>query len=168
MASVPSSILGWRRLSVVETMNLALSYYAENPVIDRLVQWPPHAGKILRIRAATPVLRKPFIEIEYSNGKTEQHIFAKEQFARFWAEATVIINTLTDIEIISEVRYQPDVSAQELIADVMNSRREAIEESHEMFDAGMFRVFLQQYGENYKDLPVEVEQRIEIARRKTD
>lgn len=145
-------------------MNLALSEYADNPIIDRLVQWPPRKQKIIQLRGSAPVLRNPFIEIDFENNRTERYSFSKSQFSQYWAEAKVILNTLTDINIVSEVRYQPDVSEHELVADILQTKSEAIDESMEIFNAGMYRVFLEQFGENCKELPPEVEQCIATAR----
>jgi hypothetical protein len=130
------------------------------------VQRPPRSEKILRLRGCAPVVRKPFIEIELSNGRSERHSFAKAEFARLWGEATIIVKTLTDIDIVSEVRYQPDVAEEQLVRDILQSRAEAIDESMEMFSAGTYRVFLEQFGQNYTNLPAGVEQCIETARKK--
>ena len=50
-------------------MNLALDRYADNPIIDELVFWPPKRQRISRVRACSSLFRKPFIEVELANGE---------------------------------------------------------------------------------------------------
>ena len=52
------------------------------------------------------------------------------------------------------------------IARVLAARDECIDESDKMFEQGMYRQFLQQYGEDYKDLPPAAAEKIAVAKRR--
>lgn len=145
-------------------MNLALDHYADNPIIDELVFWPPKSRRIKSLRAASALFRKPFIEVELEGGEVFQRHFARDSFARFWAEACVILDTLTRIELISDFTFQPVAEPEKLQQRVLATRDECIEESNKMFEQGMFAQFLMQYGEDCKDLPAATQQKINHAR----
>jgi len=145
-------------------MNLALDRYADNPIIDELVCWPPRPQKVKSLRGCYPMLRRPFIEIEYIDGESRHLHFPKSSFVQFWSEAVVIIGAITDIELISEFNFQPVQDKENLIKEVFESRDECIEESNQMFVAGMFQLFLDQYGANYKNLPADTNKNIAEAK----
>ena len=102
------------------------------------------------------MLRKPFIEIEYYRGEPRHLHFPKSSFIEFWSEAVIIIGAITDIKLISDFKFAPDPDRDNLEMEVLNIRQECIEESHQMFVAGMYQLFLDQYGANYRNLPVDV------------
>jgi len=146
-------------------MNLALEHYADNPVIDELVCWPPKKHKMKSIRACLPIFRKPFIEIEMIGAETEIRHFLKDSFAQHWAEARVILGTMCDIELLSEFKFEPYPDAETLVGKVLAIRQECIRESNLMYDNGMFEQFLNQYGEDCRNLPDEVKQKILTAKK---
>ena len=146
-------------------MNLALEHYADNPVIDELVCWPPKTHKMKSIRACLPIFRKPFIEIEMVGAETEIRHFPKDSFGQHWAEARVILDTICDVELLSEFEVEPYPDAEILIGKVLAVRHECIRESNLMYDNDMFEQFLHQYGEDCKNLPDEVKQNILIAKK---
>jgi len=148
-------------------MNLTLDRYADNPIIDELVSWPPKPQKIKSLRGCFPMIRKPFIEIEYIGGESKHQQFQKSSFVQFWSEAIVIIKAITDIEVISEFKFQPAQNQEKLRQEVLDCRDECIEESVPMFAAGMFQLYLDQFGVNYKDLPVATQNNIAAARSRT-
>lgn len=117
------------------------------------------------IRGGNVLFRKPFIEIEMEGGEVFQHQFSRDSFARFWAEACVILDTMTRIKIISDFSFDPVVDRAKLVADVLASRDECIEECNAMFDEGMYEQFLMQYGEDCANLPADALQRIAHARK---
>ena len=47
-------------------MNLALERYADNPIIEELVCWPPRARRMISIRAGNVLFRKPFVTLSNS------------------------------------------------------------------------------------------------------
>ena len=145
-------------------MNLALDHYADNPVIDEIVCWPPKAQKMKSIRACLPIFRKPFIEIEMEDGEIMVRHFLKPSFDRHWAEAMVILETICDIELQSDFQFEPYRDRETLAKKVLATRQECITESNLMYDANMFEQFLYQYGEDCRGLPDEVEQRIVLAK----
>lgn len=145
-------------------MNLALYRYADNPIIDELVSWPPESRKVKSLRACMPMIRRPFIEIEYSDADLRHRHFAKSSFVEFWSEAVVIIDAITDIELISEFAFRPFPDRENLKKEVLESRDECIVESNQMFVAGMFQLFLDQYGANYKNLPAAAQKNIAQAK----
>lgn len=149
-------------------MNLALDHYADNPVIDEIVCWPPKLQKMKSIRACLPIFRKPFIEIEMEDGEIITRNFLKHSFDRHWAEAMVILDTICDIELRSDFQFEPFRDRESLRKKVLATRQECIVESNLMFDAGMFKQFLYQYGEDCKDLPDEVKQKIVLAKQSLD
>ena len=145
-------------------MNLTLERYADNPVIDELVCWPPRNQRIKSIRACCVLFRKPFIEVEMEGGEIFQRHFARESFARHWAEACVILETITRIQLISDFDFEPIKDVDQLEQDVLANRDECIEESNQMFEEGMYEQFLTQYGEDCGNLPVDTAQKIARAK----
>jgi len=146
-------------------MNAVLDRFSDNPVVGKIVDWPPSKQKIKLIRGSLPVFRKPFIEIEFENGRIKSFSFPKAGFAQFWAEAEVVLETVTDIEVVSEFDSRPVEDKSELVQQILEDKRECIGESSEMYQAGMYRPFLDQYGKNCKDLPDEVLEKIAFARK---
>ncbi len=147
-------------------MNLALECYADNPIIDELVVWPPRRCRIKRVRGCNVLFRKPFIEVELEDGEIFQRHFPRQSFARYWAEACVILQTITAIETVAEFGFEPVADRAALEAEVLARRRECIDEVDPMYDEGMYAQFLMQFGADCKDLPPETEQRLVEARRR--
>jgi hypothetical protein len=110
------------------------------------------------------MFRKPFIEVEMEGGEIFQRHFARESFARFWAEACVILKTITSIELVSDFSFEPISDPEKLVREVLANRDECIDESNLMFDEGMYEQFLMQYGEDCENLPRDTVQRIAHAR----
>jgi hypothetical protein len=145
-------------------MNLALDRYADNPIIDELVYWPPKRHRIESVRACCVMFRKPFIEVSMEGGEVFQLHFGRDSFARYWAEASVILETITSIKLISDFRFEPIGNSEKLVQEVFAQRDECIRESNLMFDEGMYQQFLLQYGEDCKNLPPDAVQKITYAR----
>ncbi len=145
-------------------MNLALERYADNPIIDELVCWPPRPTRMISIRAGNVLFRKPFIEVEMDGGEIFQRQSPRDSFSSYWAEACVIIETMTAIKLISEFDFDPVGARAELVADVLANRDECIEECSPMFDEGMYPQFLMQYGEDCANLPEDAVQKIAYAK----
>ncbi|MDH3634472.1 MAG: hypothetical protein OES20_07175 [Gammaproteobacteria bacterium] len=141
-------------------MNLALDRYADNPIIDELVFWPPKSYRIKSVRACCVMFRKPFIEVELEGDEIFQRHFGRESFARYWAEACVILETITRIELISDFEFEPVSNAEHLAQKILACRDECIAESNLMFEQGMYAQYLIQYGEDCKNLPLETIQKI--------
>ncbi len=144
-------------------MNLALEYFADNPIIDELVCWPPRRRRIKTIRAASALFRPPFIEIELEDGELIHRHFERLSFATHWAEACVILGAITGIELVSEFELPPLADAEGLRQRVLEARDECIDETNPMFDQGMYEQFLMQYGLDCKDLPRDTEDRLARA-----
>ena len=135
-------------------MNLALDHFADdNPIIDELVIWPPRAQRIRSVRASNVLFRQPFIEVEMDDGEIFQRHFPRPEFSSYWAEACVILETLTDIQLVSEFRFEPVGNREQLVSRVLATRQACIEESNQMFAEGMYAQFLMQYGPDCKNLP---------------
>lgn len=149
-------------------MNSALDHYADNPIIDELVSWPPRAQKILGVRACNVLFRKPFIEVRLQDGEIFQRHFPRQGFSEYWAEAQVILATLTTIDAQADFRFEPHADAQQLACEALATRADCIAESDKMFAEGMYEQFLMQYGEDCRDLPAESERKLETARRALD
>jgi hypothetical protein len=147
-------------------VNLALDHLAENPIIDELVRWPPASRRIVSLRACCVVFRKPFIELTMADGEISQRHFARPSFSEHWAEASVILETLTRIRLISEFSFKPVADRAALVARVLACRDDCIAEANLMFEQGMFAQYLQQFGEDCRDLPADTERRIAEARRR--
>jgi hypothetical protein len=147
-------------------MNLALDQLSDNPIIDELVQWPPRAQRMQSLRACSVMFRKPFIEARMADGELFQRHFPRPGFAEAWAEASVILETLTRIEIVSDFSFNPVSDRDALVARVLACRDECIGEANQMFDQGMYAQYLQQFGEDCRDLPADTAQRIVHARQR--
>lgn len=142
----------------------ALEQFADNPVIDELVYLPHRTQRIKSVRASASMFRRPFIEVEMADGEVHHRHFPRDSFARDWAEARVILETLTGIELISEFRLDPLKDPQALIGEVLQARDECIADADLMFDQGMYLQYLNQFGLDYRNLPPETERRIAEAR----
>ena len=149
-------------------MNQALDSFGYNPIIDELVFWPPKQEKIISVRACSVMFRKPFIEVELEHGETFHRHFARDSFARSWAEACVILETITSIRLISDFSFEPVADRDGLVQKVLACRDECIEEADLMYQQGMYEQFLVQYGEDCRDLPSAVIEKIAHAKQQTD
>ena len=149
-------------------MNCVLGRFTDNPIIARIVAWPPSKQKVVTLRGSLPIFRNPFIEIVYEGGQTKAFSFQKSGFSKFWAEAAVIIETVTDIELISEFNFRPISDKSGLISEVLTEKKECIDDSRKMFDAGIYGSFLDQFGENYKDIPQDMLEKVAFARKQMD
>lgn len=146
-------------------MNSVLDRYAENPIIDELVFWPPKSENISSVRACCVLFRKPFIEVKMAGGKLFQRHFPRPGFAGYWAEACVILEAVTSIELVADFSFEPLGDPEKLAREVLAVRDECIAESVKMFAEGMYEQFLIQYGPDCRNLPPETERKLEIARR---
>ena len=145
-------------------MNLALDHFADNPIIDELVRWPPAARRMLSVRACSALFRKPFIEVRMEDGEVFQRHFARDSFAAHWAEACVILQTLTTIETISEFSFAPAANREQLARRALEVRAECIAECEPMYEQGMYAQFLMHFGEDCRDLPPATRAQIASAR----
>lgn len=149
-------------------MNQVLDHYADNPIIDELVFRPPKREKIVSVRACSVMFRKPFIEVELEHGETFHRHFLRDSFARFWAEACVVLETVTSIRLISEFDFEAVAEREQMVREILACRDECIEESNLMYEQGMYAQFLNQYGEDCKNLPPTVIERIAYARQQSE
>jgi len=145
-------------------VNSLLDEYGDNPIIDELVFRPPKKQRMLSIRACSVLFRKPFIEVEMEDGEVFQRHFLRDSFVESWAEACVILETVTRIKLISEFSFNAVKDRERLVAEVLKRRDECIAQSNLMFDQEMYAQFLEQYGEDCHNLPADAEQRIATAR----
>ena len=145
-------------------MNLALDEFADNPIIDELMRWPPRDQAMRSIRACNVLFRKPFIEVQLADGDVFQRHFSRADFGKHWAEASVILQTLTRAEIISEFDFVPLTDRDELARRALECRERCIAEADLMYEQGMYRQYLHQFGPDCRDLPRETLDRIERAR----
>jgi hypothetical protein len=146
-------------------MKLALEQLADNPIIDELAYLPLQSRRIISLRACSVMFRKPFIEVTLADGEVIQRHFQRPSFAESWAEACVILETLTGIQLISDFRFTPVADRDELVARVLACRDECIAEAGQMYEEGMYAQFLLQFGEDCANLPAGVVQRIEKAKK---
>ena len=144
-------------------MKLALEQLSDNPIIDELVYLPLHSRRIVSVRACSVMFRKPFIEVTLADGEVIQRHFQRPSFAESWAEACVILETLTGIRLISDFRFNPVADRYELVARVLACRDECIADADQMYEQGMYAQFLLQFGADCANLPVEVVQRLAAA-----
>ena len=147
-------------------MHHTLDQFTDNPIIDEILCWPPRERAISSIRAGAPMFRKPFIEITLDNGETSIVSFAKSGFGEYWSEASVILETLTGIELVSEFQVAQRADHDEFVASLLAEREGSIAEAGPMFEHGMYQQYLAQFGNDYKELPAEVIERIAVAKRK--
>jgi len=145
-------------------VNSLLDEYGDNPIIDELVFRPPKQQRMVSIRACSVMFRKPFIEVEMEDGEVFHRHFLRQSFVESWAEACVILETVTRIKLISEFSFDAVKDRDRLAAEVLARRDDCIAESNLMFDQGMYAQFLEQYGEDCSNLPADAEERIAIAR----
>ena len=146
-------------------MNSLLDEYGYNPIIYELVFRPPQKQRIISIRACSVLFRRPFIEVEMEDGEVFQRHFLREGFAEAWAEACVILETVTCIKFSAEFRFDAVKDRERLVTEVLEQRDECIAQSNLMFDQGMYAQFLEQYGADCHNLPEDAERRIAEARK---
>ena len=145
-------------------MNHTLDQFTDNPIIDELVSWPPRSKSISSLRASTPIFRQPFIEITLDNNETITRSFSNGGFTEYWTEAKIILETLTPIDLISDVKVSETIDADELIAWVLKEREDSVIEAGFMFDNGVYQQYLWQFGSDYKGLPEQVMKNIAVAK----
>ncbi|MCP4238228.1 MAG: hypothetical protein GY770_32465, partial [Aestuariibacter sp.] len=132
-------------------------------LIDELLcQWDNHRA-IISLRASAPMWRKPFIEISYLDGEIVDMHFAKDLFVHYWSEAVVVLETLTDIELISEFKYHLPDNHEETNQVALSTRAACIRECDAMFEEGFYQVYSCQFGCNCKSLPAETLEKLKIA-----
>ena len=144
-------------------MNHTLDQFSDNPIIDELVRWPPRAQSISSVRASSPMFRQPFVEITLDNDETITRTFAKDGFTEYWTEAKVILDTLTSIKLISDVKVSETIDIDELTARIHEEREESVADAELMFENGMYKQYLWQFGRDYKGLPEQVVKNIAVA-----
>lgn len=147
-------------------MNLALDRFADNPIIDELIMWPPRRQRIVSVRACSSMFRKPFIEVELDDKTRFHRHFQREGFADYWAEAVVILRALTDIECLAEFRYTPLPDADSLAQNALTIRDECLAEAEQMYRQGMYAQYLMQFGPDCSALPAATEQMLADARQR--
>jgi hypothetical protein len=145
-------------------MNSALDEFADNPIIEELNFLRAHIKKIKSLRASSTLWRKSFVEINHDGGKLEHLKYERDGFIRDWAEASVILQTLTDIKCIAEFNFKPPTDKDALVEKVLQTRDKCIEECQTMFDSKLYQVYLNQFGPNCKGLPAATLANIEAAR----
>lgn len=147
-------------------MKLALDRFADNPIIDELFDRIENGQAIESLRACAPIWRQPFIEIQYRQSKKQDHMhFPKQQFIQYWSEASVILETLTDIDLLAEFTWSPPENREAMIDTILSTRNACIRECDPMFEAGLYRVYLDQFGANCKNLPTDTMTKIETAKK---
>jgi hypothetical protein len=149
-------------------MYAVLDHFSDISIIDEFIHSAPKNRRVRKIRACVPMIRKPFIELIVSDNQSVVRQFHKEGFATEWAKAAVIFETLTNIEVISEFDFPACGNLTGLIVEIGEIRNELIEESCRMFDLGMYRQFVNQYGLHYKNLPTDSIKKLKIARQLLD
>ena len=147
-------------------MNHTLDQFTDNPIIDELVCWPPRKQAISSIRASAPMFRKPFVEITLNDGETSSVSFARENFAHYWSEARVVLETLTAIELISEFRPVAYAGSEELVVEILAEKTESLAGAEMMFNNGMYQQYLWQFGNDYKGLSGEILEKVAVAKAK--
>jgi len=147
-------------------VNLALEHFADNPIIDELVTWPPRRLRVRCIRACNVLFRKPFIEVELEDGSQFHRHFQREAFASHWAAAVVILRAMTAIELKADFRFTPYADVEALTREALAARDECLAEAEQMYREGMFEQFLMQFGPDCAHLPAAVEQMLAEARRR--
>ena len=145
-------------------MNSTLDEFADNPIIEELNFLRSHFKNIKSLRASSTLWRKAFIEIDHDGGKVDHLKFEREGFIRDWAEASVILQTLTDIKCTAEFDFKPPANKVALIEKVLQTRDKCIEECQTMFDSELYQVYLNQFGHNCKGLPAATQANVETAR----
>lgn len=146
-------------------MKLALDRFGDNPIIDELLNWMEKNQAIKSLRACAPIWRKAFIEIEYQHPSKMHHMhFPKELFIHYWSEASVILETLTDIDLNAEFKYQTPENRPATVETILSTRNACIRECDSMFESGLYQVYVDQFGANCKDLPDETLAKLEMAR----
>jgi len=148
-------------------MKLTLESFADNPIIDELLCWWDSSKKILSLRASAPLWRRPFIEISYAD-KTINHMhFPRESFIHYWSRAVIILDAVTDIKLESEFKHHPVEECESLEKNIASTLEDCIRECENIFESGLYKVYVDQFGPNCKNLPEEVIAKLEIARRES-
>ena len=145
-------------------MKLTLDKFADNPIIDELLCWWDSSKKIVALRASAPLWRRPFIEISYAGNSINHMHFPREMFIHYWSRAVIILDALTDIKLESEFKHHPVEERETLEKTIASTHEACIRECEGMFESGFYKVYLDQFGSNCKNLPEEVIAKLEKAR----
>lgn len=161
------------------TMDSVLEKFAHNCIIDEIRHWSSGKLKVRTIDSNVPNAGKCFVLIKYEDESECKIEIEREFFEETWNEACAVLKAVTDIkgdfsplsdhEILSlqEDRKRYARYRLECIAgEALEQRRKALDKAVELFKAGMYEVFLEQFGVNYTPLPDLMVKRIEIAKKK--
>ncbi len=80
----------------------------------------------------------------------------------------MILESLTDIELVSEFKCNPVTNREATVETILSTRNACIRECASMFESGLYEVYINQFGPNCKDLPKEARTSLEIARREVN
>ena len=160
-------------------MNSALDKFAHNVIIDEIVYWPPKEGRVLTIHSNVPSIGNCSVLIKYDDESEIVVEIERGYFEESWNEACAVLKAVTDIKgdfspltkdkiLLLEADRQICIGyrIEGITNEANREKRRAMEKAIELFEAGMYEVFLEQFGSNYTSLPDSMVKRIEIARGK--
>ena len=150
-------------------MNRVLDQYADNPVIDEVVYWPPR--EIAQIVARRVGSNSVTLEVRFESGESHTTTFDGERtklFPLWWSEALVVLRVMTNIELRDEAELEYECSnGARLTSEVQRRRDETIAEMMQHFgdtkDPQQCSTFLEQFGPNSIDLPDAVQEQMSHA-----
>lgn len=160
-------------------MNSVLEEFAHNPIIDEIVYWPPRRKRLLRIERDIPASGNCRVTLKFDDKSTEIVEIKRGGFELHWNEAIAVITALLKIEgdlrplskaeIDSLEADRQEIEARkrdQISKDVFRLKQQALQYAKELFDAGEYDLFLQQFGPDTSDLSPVFEKRIAIAIKK--
>lgn len=148
------------------TMNLLLDEYADNPVIDEVVYWPPKC--VLRIIEK----KSPFgVEVIFNDNSRHITTFEnmdKANFQMWWQEAHEILELVTNIEVIGSMSKSEREISEESESKIFNRRNELIQSclsKYQGYENDEFTKnwFVEQFGFNCSNLPESIKSVLDAA-----
>ena len=147
-------------------MNLLLDEYADNPIIDEVVYWPPKC--VQRVVAKESPRGVDVVFEDRNKHFTSFENLDEASFYNWWQEASEILKLVTNIEVIgSEAKADKNFS-EKLASELLQRRGELIEsclskyQAHENDEFAKYW-FVEQFGFNCSKLPETIKKVLDNA-----
>jgi hypothetical protein len=157
-------------------MNAALENFSHNLIVDAIVYWPPRQKRLVRMDREIPIEGDCCVTLTFDDNTAERITIERGCFESHWNEAIAVCTSLlslvgdlsplsvAEVQSLEVARQQSEARQRDEVSRAaLRLKQQAIHDSQELFDAGEYAQFLQQFGPDVKDLPPETEKRIAIA-----
>ena len=137
-------------------MNLLLDEYADNPIIDEVVYWPPKCIQRIIVKQ-----RPHGVEVVFDDGTEHFTSFEnlnEDIFLKWLQEANEVLKLVTNIEVIGSVAEADGSISEKFVSKLLQRRSVLIDDCLSRYqgsenDEFTRNWFLEQFGFNCVELP---------------